>query len=50
MHASQQGRPEEEKEQSDQKQQHDIYCIKTDEEVIVMGDLNGQDRDAARGV
>ena len=41
VYASQQGRPEEEKEQFYQKLQHEIDSIRTDEEVIVMGDLNG---------
>ena len=41
VYAPQQGRPEEEKEQFYQKLQHQIYSIRTDEEEIVMGDLNG---------
>ena len=41
VYAPQQGRPEEEKEQFYQKLQHEIDNIRTDEEVIVMGDLNG---------
>ena len=41
VYAPQQGRPEEEKEQFYQKLQHEIDSIRTDEEVIVMGDLNG---------
>ena len=41
VYAPQQGRPEEEKEQFYQKLQQEIDSVRTDEEVIVMGDLNG---------
>ena len=40
-YAQQQGRHDDEKEQFYQKLQHEIDSIRTDEKVIVMGDLNG---------